>query len=188
MKAITLLGSPKKNGNTGTLAALINKELEKRGHTTHQVYLHDKTIKGCLACGKCKANKNTISCIQDDDAQSILAEMVAADLILYTSPLYFWGLAGPLKCLIDRTYSLYTQYHQPDHDSLLKGKRQALLVTGGGPYGNNAEPVFTAFRNLHKPHMTINAGELYIGPCTTPNNFPQSDKEATILFSEKIVF
>lgn len=187
MNILTLQGGARKKGNTATVLSWVEDELRSLGHDVQPVTLHDKEIKGCLACGKCKEKIDRVGCVQKDDALEILNQMVAADLVLFTSPLYFWGLAGPLKSFIDRTYSLYVNYHQPDHDSLVKGQRQALLVTGAGPYDNNAEPVFTAFGRLQKPHMAINSGELFIGSCSTPDKLGKEVKVKAVEFARKIV-
>ena len=187
MKVLTLQGGARKKGNTATILGWIEAELINLGHEVESVRLQNKDIKGCLACGKCKQKPEEVGCIQKDDALDILQAMVEADLVVFTSPLYFWGLAGPLKTLIDRTYSLYIDYHQPTHASLVEGQRQALLVTGGGPYENNAEPVSTAFERLQKPHKAIKAGELYIGRCSAPENLENSVKEQAVDFARQIV-
>lgn len=186
MKILTLQGGARKKGNTATVFGWVESELLSMGHEVKSISLQDKEIKGCLACGKCKESPESVSCIQKDDAIGILDEIVAADLVIFTSPLYFWGLAGPLKSLIDRTYSLYIDYHKPTHASLVEGQRQALLVTGGGPYDNNAEPVFTAFNRLQAPHKAVKAGELFIGSCTTPDKLDASVQEQAIQFARKI--
>ncbi len=187
MKVLTLQGSARKKGNTAQVIGWVEAELTAMGHGVESVYLSSKNIKGCLACGKCKEDMDSVGCVQKDDAPEILQKMVEADLVIFASPLYFWGISGPLKCLIDRTFSFYTNYHQPDHASLVKGQRQALVVTGGGPFDNNAEPAFTAFGRLQGPHMAINAGELFIGPCTTPDQMDETIKEKAQAFARKIV-
>jgi multimeric flavodoxin WrbA len=187
MKILTLQGGARKKGNTATILSWIEDELTTTGHELQSVTLQDKNIKGCLACMKCKDKPEVVGCVQKDDAGAILESMVEADLVLFTSPLYFWGLAGPLKSLIDRTYSLYVDYHKPGHASLVKGQKQALLVTGAGPYDNNAEPVFTAFGRLQNPHMSENAGELFIGGCTSPDQLGEDVKKKAIEFARKIV-
>ncbi|SDP36601.1 flavodoxin family protein [Desulforhopalus singaporensis] len=186
MKVLTLQGGARKNGNTATVLGWIEEELKRLGHEITSLTLHDKDIRGCLACTKCKKTTDAVGCVQLDDAPAILDDMVKADLVLFTSPLYFWGLAGPLKTFIDRTYSLYTNYHQPDHDSLVKGQRQGLLVTGAGPFENNAEPVFTAFGRMQKPHMAVNAGELYIGSCSTPDKLTEENRKQAIDFARSL--
>ncbi len=187
MKVLTLHGGARKKGNTVAAANIVETELNSMGHDVESIFLFEKDIKPCLACGKCKEKPDSVSCIQKDDAADILEKMAAADLVLFTSPLYFWGLAGPLKTFIDRTFSLYIDYHKPTHASLVDGQRQALLVTGGGPYENNAEPVFTAFTRLQNPHKAVKAGELYLGKCTSPDILISEHTKELKQFANKLV-
>jgi multimeric flavodoxin WrbA len=187
MYIIMLHGGARKKGNTATAAGWVEEELSAQGHTIESIYLFDKNIKGCLACAKCKDTPDKVACVQKDDAVEILDRMVASDLVIFTSPLYFWGLAGPLKTFIDRTYSLYVDYHKPTHVSLVEGQRQALLVTGGGPYENNAEAVFFAFNRLQAPHKAVKAGEIYLGKCTSPEKIDAATKERVLAFAREIV-
>ena len=178
--------SPKKR-EYGAVLGWIEEEMAGQGHEIVSVTLQDKEIKGCLACGKCKEVTDRPGCIQKDDANGILDTMTASDLVLFSSPLYFWGLAGPLKSFIDRTYSLYNFYHHPNHYSLVKGQRQALLLTGGGPYENNAEPVFTAFSRLQKPHIAVNVGELYLGGCKSLDSLGEESRDKASSFARTIL-
>ncbi len=187
MKVLILHGGARKKGNTATAASIVEAELSAMGHGVDSIFLFEQDVKACLACGKCKEKPDSVACVHKDDASDILEKMTLADLVLFTSPLYFWGLAGPLKTFIDRTFSLYIDYHKPAHASLIDGQRQALLVTGGGPYENNAEPVFTAFTRLQNPHKAIKAGELYIGKCTTPDKLIQEQTEKLKQFASSLV-
>ncbi len=82
---------------------------------------------------------------------------------------------------------LHIDYHKPTHASLVEGQRQAILITGAGPYENNAEPVFTAFDRLQSPHKAVKAGELYLGKCISPDNFDAATKEQVLAFAREIV-
>ena len=187
MNILILHGGARKKGNTVTITGWVEEELVSMGHGVETIFLFNKDIRCCLACMKCKQFPDEVGCVQKDDAAEILDKVAAADGVIFTSPLYFWGLAGPLKMLIDRTYSLYIDYHQPTHASLVEGQRQGLLVTGGGPFENNAEPVFTAFNNLQRPHKSVKAAELYVGGCKTPDNLPEGAKEKAVQFARDLV-
>jgi multimeric flavodoxin WrbA len=186
MKILTLLGSARKKGNTATLLGWVEEELRSQGHEVTSIYLHGKNLNGCMGCGKCKEVPDDVGCVQKDDVPEILDLMVAADLVVFASPLYFWGVSAQLKAVIDRTYSLYTRFHEPDHASLLEGRRQALLVTGAGGWENNAEAAFTAFGRMQKPHKTIHSGTLYIGKCTIPADMDASVREQAAAFARQI--
>ncbi len=186
MKVTILQGSARKKGNTAKVIGFVEDELKSLGHEVESLYLASKNINGCLGCAKCKDVADDIGCIQKDDVPEILGKMVKSQLVLFTSPLYFWGVTAQLKTIIDRTYSLYTDYHQPGHASLVDGQRQALLATGGGGYDNNAEATFTAFGRLQNPHKAINAGELFIGGCTTPAEMDETVRNQAIEFARQI--
>lgn len=187
MNITILQGSARKKGNTAKVIGWVAQELESQDHEVETIYLTAKNLKGCLGCAKCKEKPDTIGCIQKDDVPEILGKMVNSQLVIFATPLYFWGVSAQIKAVIDRTYSLYTNYHQPDHASLVAGQRQALLVTGAGPYEDNAEGVFTAFRRMQNPHMAVNAGELFIGLCTTPDKLDESVQQQAIDFARKIL-
>jgi multimeric flavodoxin WrbA len=187
MKIVTLLGSAKKKGNTATALKWVEDELKSLGHEVESIYLNSKTINGCLGCAKCKEKPDEIGCIQNDDAAEVLGKIIDADLTIFTSPLYFWGVTSQLKSIIDRSWSLVTNYNQPNHKSLVDGKRQALIVTGGGEYDNNAEPTFIAFDKLIKFYKGIKIGELFLGSCKTPDTMDEKKKTKAIEFAHKIV-
>ena len=186
MKVIALQGSPRKKGNTAKVLAWVEEALITNGHEVETIYLTEKTVKGCLACGKCKEIPDAVGCVQKDDGLEILEKMTQADVCIFASPLYFWGVSSQLKSVIDRTYSLYVDAHQPGHASLVDGQRQALLMTGAGPKENNAEGAITAFGRMQAYHKAINAGELFIGKCTTPADMDISIKEQAVAFAKKI--
>lgn len=163
MNVVILQGSPRKEGYTARITELMAERLEKNGAATHSVFMHSQKISGCLACGKCKKVADEPGCIQQDDALVLFDAMTAADLILYASPLYFWGFSAQLKLLIDRTYALYTHAHTPKHQSLLEGKKAALVLVGAGKAENNTEGVFSAFERYHAYLKTIHAGSIFFG-------------------------
>jgi multimeric flavodoxin WrbA len=77
------------------------------GHQAEKIFLKDKNINYCTGCGTCfNAGK---SCTQKDDMADILAKMVAADVIVMATPVYFYTMCGQMKTLIDRTVSRYTE-------------------------------------------------------------------------------
>lgn len=192
MKILILQGGARKKGNTAQVLTWVDDELKTLGHDVETVYLGNKHLNGCLGCAKCKdlpkdPKTGVIGCIQKDDVPDILGKMVTAEAVVFSSPLYFWGVTAQLKAVIDRSYSLYTQYHQPDHTSLVEGQRQAILITGGGPFENNAQETFTAFSRLQNPHKAVHAGELFVGRCTTPANMDASVKQQAVEFAQNLV-
>jgi len=187
MRITTLLGSAKKKGNTATVLGWVEKELETLGHSVERIYLHNKTIGGCMGCAKCRQTPEAIACVQKDDAEAILERMIASEAALYASPVYFWEFTSQIKRLIDRSYALVTNYHQPGHTSLMANKRIGLLVTGGGPYENNAEGLFTAFDRIAAFLLAEKKGELYVGGCSAPAELSESVREQAMGLARSLV-
>jgi len=187
MQVTTLLGSAKKKGNTATVLGWLEEELESLGHDVERIYLNNKSIRGCLGCAKCRENPDEIACVQKDDAIDIMEQMISTDVVLFASPIYFWGFPAQIKALIDRGYSLVTNYHKPGHTSLMKGKRIGLLVTGADAYEDNAEGVFTAFNRIVDFLLARKSGELYVGECSAPADLPEEVKNKALELARSLV-
>jgi len=187
MIVTTLLGSARKNGATATALGLVEKELMSMGHDVQQIFLNNKEIKGCIGCCACHKSPDGIACVQKDDVIEILEQMISSDLILFASPIYFWGFTAQIKALIDRSYSLVTGYQSPEHHSLLKGKRIGLLVTGGDSYENNAESMFIAHERLVDFLYAEKSGELYIGGSDLSVEVPEEIRDKAVALAQKLV-
>ena len=187
MQITTLLGSAKKKGNTATVLGWVEEELKSLGHDVERIYLNNKSIRGCLGCAKCRENPDEIACVQNDDAIDIMEQMISSEVILYASPIYFWGFSAQIKALIDRGYSLVTNYHKPGHTSLMEGKRLGLLVTGGGTYKENAEGMFTAFDRMVGFFLAKKSGELYVGECSAPAALSEEVRNKALKLARSLV-
>ena len=187
MQITTILGSARKKGNTATVLGWVEDEMRSMGHDVARIYLNNKTINGCLGCEKCGQKPDEIGCVQKDDAIDIMEQMVSTDVILFASPIYFWGFSAQFKALIDRGYSLVTQYQTPGHTSLLEGKRIGLLVTGEDPYEQNAEGMFAVFNRLVDYYIARNFGELYVGECGGPADLPGEIKDKALGLARSLV-
>ena len=173
MKIITILGSPRKKGNTAKVLSMFEDKVEK-SHEVERINITQYTVGGCLGCLKCKERKWEPGCVQEDDALTIFKKMIQSDAIVYASPLYCWSFTSQIKPLIDRHFCLVSGHGTPDHYSLLNGKPAALLVTCAGPIEGNCDAIqgiFTGFTDYLKLMPKGN----YIMPfCTTPDEI--SDK------------
>jgi multimeric flavodoxin WrbA len=176
MQVTTLLGSAKKKGNTATVLGWVEEELKSLGHDVERIYLNNKSIGGCLGCAKCREYPDEIACVQKDDAIEIMEHMISSEVVLFASPIYFWGFSAQIKALIDRGYALVTNYHKPGQTSLMRGKRIGLLVTGADAYDDNAEGMFTAFDRIVDFYLAKKSGELYVGECSVPADLTEDVK------------
>lgn len=100
MKAIGIVGSPRKNGNTEILTAHCLQAIVEGGLETELIRLSGLDIRPCNACDVCREEKR---CPIDDDVLRIYEKMKAADAIILASPVYFSAVTALMKALIERT-------------------------------------------------------------------------------------
>ena len=107
---VILTGSPRKGGNSDLLCDQFMLGAKEAGHGVEKIYLSDKRINHCSACGACQGNGGR--CVQQDDMAEVLDKMIRADVIVMATPVYFYTMNGQMKTLIDRTYARYTEDQQ----------------------------------------------------------------------------
>ena len=106
MKIMVLNGSPKRErSDTMRISrAFLDGMNETEPQAIHTIHVIDKHIEYCTGCFSCMRNGGT--CVHDDDMREILAEILASDLLIWSFPLYCYGMPAPLKALLDRTLPL----------------------------------------------------------------------------------
>lgn len=105
MKNVLIISSsPRRGGNSDLLCDEFARGAREAGHTVEKVRLCELTIHYCTGCGYCNSAKR---CAQDDDMAALLDKMVAADVIVLASPIYFYAVCGQLKTMIDRCCPRY---------------------------------------------------------------------------------
>ncbi|MBR6267639.1 MAG: flavodoxin family protein [Selenomonadaceae bacterium] len=126
MNILVLNGSPRPNGNTRQMVTAFVQGAESKGHQVAVVDVCKKNIKGCLACEYCHTKGNG-KCIQKDDMQEVYALLNEAEMLVIASPIYYHGISGQLKCVIDRFYSA-AYPNKPAHL-----KKVAMFLSSGDP-------------------------------------------------------
>ena len=97
--------SPRKGGNSDVLADEFVRGAQEGGNSVEKVTLHNHTIgfcKGCLAC------QSTQRCVIHDDADTIAQKMLTADVIAFATPIYYYGMCGQMKTMLDRSNPLFS--------------------------------------------------------------------------------
>ncbi len=103
-KVLILSSSPRKGGNSETLAVAFAKGAQEAGHQVETVFLREKQYgfcKGCFAC------LNLGHCVIQDDAVEITAKMHDADVLVFATPVYYYCVSGQLKTMLDRANPLF---------------------------------------------------------------------------------
>lgn len=104
MKILVLNGSPRPKGNTKQMVTAFADGATFVGNEVTIIDVCRKNIKGCIACEYCHT-KGRGSCIQKDDMEEIYMLLRETDMLVIASPVYYHGISGQLKCVIDRFYS-----------------------------------------------------------------------------------
>ncbi len=99
MKIVVLKGSPNKHGSSNLLADEFTKGAAEAGHTVSVVDVAHADVHCCTGCVACGYEG---SCVQKDGMGKIRAELLSADMLVFVTPLYYYGMTAQLKTLIDR--------------------------------------------------------------------------------------
>lgn len=100
-KVLVISSSPRKNGNSEMLCDKFVEGAKEAGHNVNKITLKDKKIGFCVACGYCQDHDGV--CTQKDDVAEILNQMSDADVLVLSTPVYYYTMSGQMKTLIDRT-------------------------------------------------------------------------------------
>lgn len=108
MKNILIISSsPRRKGNSDMLCDEFMSGAQEAGNTVEKIFLADKKINYCNGCDLCSSTDKP--CPQKDDAAEIIEKMVQADVLVLSSPVYFYAMTAQLKTLIDRCCGRYTE-------------------------------------------------------------------------------
>ena len=118
-----------KKGNTSRLIEAIVEELRATDIAdlkVKEISLAGRTIKPCRSCRKCMKEGHCV--LGSDDFSAISKQMQKSDLIIIGTPVYFHDVSGPVKNLIDRSYSIW-------HERKLKGRKVIPVAVCAGQRG-----------------------------------------------------
>ena len=99
MKAVGVVGSPRKNGNTEILTAHTLKAIAEEGLDTELIRLAGLDIRPCNACMVCREEER---CPIDDDLFPLYTKLKEAEAIILASPVYFGSATGQMKAFMER--------------------------------------------------------------------------------------
>lgn len=134
MKNVLILsGSPRKDGNSDLLCDAFAKGAREAGHTVQIIRVADKNISPCRACYAC----NKGSCILSDDMGEILQKMIDADVLVLSSPVYFYSISAQLKAVIDRSVARWLE---------VKNKEFYYIMTAADEDVSSMDTTLACFR------------------------------------------
>lgn len=153
MKVLVFNGSPK--GNKSDTIHMTKAFIEgmKTVTTIEEkiINVNEKKINHCLGCFVCMKNDGT--CVQKDDMKEILEDILLADILIFSFPLYCYGMPAPLKNIIDRTMPLSKMTFIKENDKYRHlgrndySQKKYVMISGCGfpSKSNNFEAVTKQF-------------------------------------------
>ncbi len=186
MKIMTILGSPRKLGNTAKILGWAEEELRAHGHEVERLDLTDHPFKGCAECYHCKEDPNTPHCAHTDEGNDVFARLIGCDGFILASPLFCWGFSSQLKAFVDRMFCLVTPVTGRNM-SLVEGKRAAMIITSAGPLEDNADIMNTIFQRAMNYVQCENKCTLIVPGCVTPDTMGNDVKEDAKELARKLV-
>lgn len=118
-RILLLSSSPRRHGNSDRLCDEFLRGAREAGHDAEKISLRDCRIGYCTGCGVCY---DTRTCPQRDDAAQIVGKMIAADVIVLATPVYFYTMSAQDE---DADRSLLRTLHRDDGQGV-------LFYRGGG--------------------------------------------------------
>lgn len=152
MKIVRLLGSPRKNGNTAAIADRFCTTAEKLGAEVQTFVLNELDYRGCQGCMACKTKSDR--CVLQDDLTQVLDAVRETDVLVLTSPVYFWSVSSQVKGFLDRTYSYWVPdfLTSPVPSRLTPGKKLVFVLAQANPDENLFTDIFPKFDYIFKRH------------------------------------
>ena len=166
-------GSPKKeNSDTMHITRAFLEGMNDAGENEVRI-LHavEQNVHYCTGCFSCMRGGG--KCVQSDDMQRILAEILRSDLLILSFPLYYYGMPAPLKAIVDRLLPLCSmrmertaedRYVHPTQADISHLRFMMICGCGFPNSRQNFEPAEAQFRLMfpgENPVITVPESPLF---------------------------
>lgn len=159
MRIAVIEGSPHKKGSSNMLAEQFITGARESGHAVEILDAAHMNLHPCIGCDRCGMDGE---CIHKDDNRVIRDSLLSSDMVVFVTPIYYFGMSSQLKMVIDRFYS-YTMK--------LSGKHlKAALITAAWDSNDDVMP-YTAehYKKLCRYMNFENCGMVLGTGCGTPS-------------------
>jgi multimeric flavodoxin WrbA len=156
-QVLVILGSPRRKGNSSTLAAQISRGAKAAGAEVETVFLRALKISPCRGCDTCQKDDSK-GCAIKDDMQEIYPKLMKADAWVIASPVYWFTMSAQTKIFMDRCYGLLAYGKNP-----FAGKRIAIAMSYGGedPFKSGCVNALRTFQDAYRYAGSKIVGTVY---------------------------
>lgn len=159
MKIVVLLGSPNRQGSSHLLAECFRQGAQEAGHTVEIIDVAHADIHPCTGCIHCGYEG---PCSQKDEVESIRAKILDADMMVFATPLYYYGMSAQLKMLVDRFCAFNSSIHS-------KHMKSALLTVAWNSDNWTFDPLEAHYKTLVRYLNLQDMGMVLGYGCGTPS-------------------
>ena len=133
--ALVLVGSPRRNGNSATLAAAVQRGLETAGASAALRFLDEDIGHFLRDCRRCR-NANGECGIEDRYGELFLDKYLPARAVVFCTPIYWYGMSAQMKAFFDRSFCYYAASypHSARVQERMVGKRLGLVLASEETY------------------------------------------------------
>ena len=135
MLVLGINGSPRPKGNSQYLMSSFMEEMKAKGNDTQVLDAVKLKINPCIGCGNCETKG--ICIFKDDFTNIFLPAVIKADIIVLSSPIYFYAFPALIKALIDRIQVLWSRKYRLKMDEFKDRKRKGVLLAVGATKGKD---------------------------------------------------
>jgi multimeric flavodoxin WrbA len=136
-RVLLAMGSPRKKGNSATLAKRVAAGAKSVGAKVESFYLHGMNISPCRGCDSCR-QEGSKGCVINDDMQVLYPKLQGSDAIVIASPVYWFHVSAQTKLFMDRWYAL----GGAREFAAFSGKNVGIILTYG-----DVDPFFSGAVN-----------------------------------------
>ena len=159
MKITILMGSPNRNGSTSLLVNEFQRGAEEAGHSCEIIDVCHMNIRPCTGCVACGYEG---PCVQKDDEEMIRGKLLSSDMVVFATPLYYYGMTAQLKTVVDR----FCAYNSSLNSSHLKS---ALLTVAWNADDWTFEALVSHYKTLVRYINFDDQGMVLGYGCGTPS-------------------
>ena len=168
MKIVILEGSPNKNGSSNLLADCFKQGAEEARHTEEIIDAAHADIHTCTGCIHCGYEG---PCVQKDELDWIRPKILEADMMVFVTPLYYYGMSAQLKILVDRFCAFNSSIQR-------KHMKSALLAAAWNKDDWTFEALESHYKTLVRYLNLTKMGTVLGAGCGSPSitrysEFPQ---------------
>ena len=164
MKITMLLGSPNRQGFSNLLASSFARGAKEAGHTVEVIDAAHADLRPCTGCVRCGYEG---PCVQKDDMEQFRRVLLSSDMLVFVTPLYYYGMSAQLKTLVDRFCAINSSIAR-------RHMKSALLCAAWNDDAWTFDALTAHYRTLVKYLHFQDVGCVLGGGCGTPGSTQRS--------------